>query len=519
MKRTIFLVGLAVLATLVLPAFGHAAILDQFGWTALIAPIGAIHLAEAPTLTMQIRQSLLKFGMHENEISGDRALSAYSWEDLHQERAAVRRAGDRIAAHTRDLLSKDTTESRAEYDALEPAYDYLTAIGSNLSTEIDKRMASGNKGPRNRSGRLVVNATNGGQSEAADNVLFRDKDGKIVRAYSSNERLSDHCAAGDRPYGGRLNAGHVLYRAVTGRWADREVAEEARALSIGTPSAGGYLVPEPLSTGLIDMARSQSVAIRAGALTMKMESNTYSIARIEADPAWRWKVENAANTNDSGLTFGLVQLVAKTSHLWIPMSRELWQDAMNAPEMLERLLASSLAAEWDRVVLHGTGDAQPTGLFDDANAGVYTLGAAPSNYDWVSQAVQVVETANHTPNALIMHPRTKGQLDRLKEASTNAPLQPPRSFVDLQKFTTTNVRTDIESGASPNDDSCAFVGKFNETLIGTRMDLLVGASDVANTGTYNALTQFGLVVYAASRMDVVRLRPDAFCVVKGIQNS
>jgi len=73
-----------------------------------------------------------------------------------------------------------------------------------------------------------------------------------------HERLADR---GERS-GQNASFGKWLKGTIMGDWRG---ADEERAMSIGTPSAGGYLVPTPLALGIIDLARNQSRILEAGA--------------------------------------------------------------------------------------------------------------------------------------------------------------------------------------------------------------------------------------------------------------
>jgi HK97 family phage major capsid protein len=193
---------------------------------------------------------------------------------------------------------------------------------------------------------------------------------------------------------------------------------------------------------------------------------------------------------------------------------ELYEDAPNLPQTLNSLMIASLAAEMDRVILHGgTGSPndEPNGIFNTANVGIYTYGGAIADYSWVSQAVQTVEEQNLEPTAMVTHPKVYGKLDRLTD-TTGQPLQPPRSYVNLAKFSTTNVRDDV---ASP-PEACAFVGKWDEVVLGMRMGLRIRVAQDGVIGSDNLTTEYKKAIVAVARMDVAVLRPAAMCVVKGL---
>lgn len=397
----------------------------------------------------------------------------------------------------------------------------LQSAIDRLDRELDRRSAEG--APRDDSPRPARRSGKVGQWQAdrKSGLWFRDvRTGKSYRAYGAGEKIADDFRH-EAERGLRLNAGHIAMRAVTGAWPE-EVIDEVRAMSIGSDSGGGYLVPDLISREVIDLARAQSVLMRAGARTLLMDQGTIDLARIETDPTFQWKAENNSFT-PSDLTLGRVRLVAKTIGTIIPLSEELYQDAANISDVLNMAIAGGIAAELDRVGLHGSGSgAEPQGIYGASGINTYDLSAVPSNYDFVSFAVDKVREDNHEPNAMIAHPRTYGQLDRLKEATTNAPLASPRSYQNLQHFATSNVRIDMDNLGSPttaSDTSNAFIGKFDEMLFGIRLGLQIYATRDGTDDTNNAFRNFQVLVRAVMRMDVALLRPAAFCVARDIRAS
>lgn len=427
------------------------------------------------------------------------------WRELVDTRAEFKQYREKIAGGAL-AASRELTELEADV-----VLKLDNAIEA-LDKELDRRSASGSK-----DGHPTAAGRTDGSSTRLDNggVLFRDvHTGRLVRSYGVKDRLDDRSG----PDRGAIGIGHIAMRCITGQWSDKQIQEEARAMSIGSDSAGGYLVPEPISREVIDLARALSVVSKAGARVVPMDTSTLDLARIESDPTWGWKAENATGFGSSDLTLGRVRLSAKTVGTIIPLSEELWQDGMNVAEVLEGVITRSIAAEIDRVCLHGSGSgAEPSGIYVNSSANTFNLASAPTNYDFVSQAVEEVRTDNLEPNAMVAHPRTYGQLERLKEATTNAPLQPNEAFRRLQHFHTTNVRVNIEGGGSPNDDSAAFIGKWDELLIGMRLGLQLIADRTGYDGTNNAMTEYKVLLRAVMRMDLALMRPTGFCVVKKIQ--
>jgi HK97 family phage major capsid protein len=305
---------------------------------------------------------------------------------------------------------------------------------------------------------------------------------------------------------------------VFGNWKGAEA--ERRAGSIGDSTLGGYLVPSPLGTRVIDLARKKARVLQAGAVTVPMESNTLTLAKVTADPTPAWKAENAQGTF-SDATFGKLEFVAKTLVSLTKVSVELFEDALNLENIVESSMSQSLSLELDRAALYGQGAAaEPLGLVNTSGIGVHDMGvngAALTNYDPFSTAVEKILTANGPSEGLagIMAPRTWGTLDRLKEATTNAPLGAPASFESLQKLVTNQVPITRTQG-SANNASDVFVGDFQQLLIGTRTQLVVEISRQAGDSSGSAFRDMQIWLRAYLRADVGLALPGYFTKIIGI---
>ena len=109
----------------------------------------------------------------------------------------------------------------------------------------------------------------------------------------------------------------------TGRW---DGAEQERALSEGTLTAGGHLVPTPLSARVIDLARNSMRVMQAGSVTVPMTAATLKLARLTVEGTPAGHAENAAIT-DVDMTFDSVTFTARALTRVVKLSVELFEDA------------------------------------------------------------------------------------------------------------------------------------------------------------------------------------------------
>jgi HK97 family phage major capsid protein len=349
--------------------------------------------------------------------------------------------------------------------------------------------------------------------------------GQPIPVLKPEQRMADLVAHGEP-----LSMGKYLGGVVTGRWTGAQ--RELQAMSEGSLGGGGYLLPSPLSSQIIDRVRNKAVVVAAGARTIPMETATLAMARVAASggdvtPAWHAEAQpiTASDMTFEKITFNAQTLVALTT-----MSVELFEDAStNLDGLVSEAISKVLAIELDRACLRGSGTApEPKGLRNQANVvidsttfttnGSVISASAPTGavaWDWLSKQVSGLWSVNENPNAAIYSARTAGELDLLR-ATTGEVLPPPGSVSNLQRLFTNSIPNNLVQGTS-NDCSEAYVGDFAQALIGMRQGIVVEISRYANVGSTSLFStmQIGIRVYL--RADFQLARPGAFRVVTGIR--
>jgi HK97 family phage major capsid protein len=306
--------------------------------------------------------------------------------------------------------------------------------------------------------------------------------------------------------------GAYLRGVCTGNW---DGAEQERALSEGTLTAGGHLVPSPLSSRVIDLARNASRVFQAGAVTVPMLSKTEKVARLTGEGAPAWHAENAAVT-DQDLTFDAVTFEAKTLVRVVKLSVELFEDAdPRSEDVIAKSFAEQLALELDRAALRGSGVApEPDGVLNQTGVTITTHGAngaAITNYDFWLDAVGTVRNNNHEPNAQIQAPRSATSLSKLKEATTNAYMTPPAALADIPRLNSKQIPTNLTVGTS-TDCSEIYTAQWDQLWIGMRTEFNLQFMREAFLADN---LQYGFVAYL--RADVQLAHPAAFVVDTGVR--
>lgn len=297
-----------------------------------------------------------------------------------------------------------------------------------------------------------------------------------IRAYRHAESMARSVQVPPLPDGIRLeelSLARMLRGHVLGDWQNADA--ERRTMSGLSGTTGGFMIPDAMSVRIIDLARNKTILSQAGAVTVPMATRKLVVAKISGDPMAQWRKENQT-IDESDATFGALELDAQVLAVLTRVSIELLEDASGFGSMLENQIANALALELDRAGLLGTGANEPLGLFNwpglqEISSG--TNGAAPTNYDQWSQAVQYLMAVNASPTTTVMAPRTWGTLDRLVDG-TGVPLAAPESYKALRKLVSNQIPIDQTHG-SATAASTAFVGGFENVLIGMRTSIVLEA--------------------------------------------
>lgn len=310
-----------------------------------------------------------------------------------------------------------------------------------------------------------------------------------------------------------LSAGRAVVGMLTGRWADAEAERRAMGTTVGT--AGGFLIPDAVSANVIDLARNQSVLVRAGALTIPMPNQNLRVVQVATDPTASWRGEGVAITESEG-TFSALNLTAYSLAALVRVNNELLDDAAMFAATLDRQLSAGLALELDRVALYGNGVGQPQGLRNASGVCEVSMGdngLAQPDFDDVLDLLQEVEEANGTPTVAIMAPRTKTKLAKLVTgiASDLTKLVPPAEWTALRRLVSNQVSV-TETQGSSGVASTMFVGGFDNMAFAIRQNITIEASRVAD----DAFAKNETLIRAIMRADVATFRPSHFGRLIGI---
>lgn len=332
--------------------------------------------------------------------------------------------------------------------------------------------------------------------------------GRSIPVLNKEHRLHDFARA---EFGGGIIEARDYFAALVGH----KVSPEVRAaLSEGSPTAGGYMVPELVAAHVIDLMRAKNTCIAAGAKTIPLPGETVRVCRITSDPVASWVAENNLIPDDTAMAIGAVNFSAKKLTCLVKASTELLQDAGNSGAVIMNAIATAMGGELDRAALFGDGAGEPTGIFNDSDICSYSLGtdgATLHGFEDILNGIKEITAENGPiPTNAIMAPRTLVGYSLLKDGN-GLPLQRPDLIKNMAFHDTTKIPVNQVQGGSGEVCSSIILGGFDQLVIGIRLELEIKV-------LRERYAEYGQVGFLATmRADTATYQPKAFCKVYGIK--
>lgn len=309
-----------------------------------------------------------------------------------------------------------------------------------------------------------------------------------------------------------------------GQWGENAKFEEEicmKAMSEGTNTAGGFLVPEEYLLEIKDRITAMAIVRKFGVTTYPMSTDTLNIPTITGGATANWIGENTTIT-DTDATLGQLQLVAKKLAAIVKMSTELVNDSNPKVEMvIRRDLAKVMALAEDLAFLNGTASSTtPGGILTVSGTAEVTNGANGGipDFDTFYDALYQVELANGIADGWVMHPRTKNTLRQIKDSHgrhiyvTNPSIKEPASLFGIPIQMTTQLPIDETVGTS-TDCSSGIVAQWDEAVIGDRgfMEFAIDTSGVA-------FTDYQTWIRSIARLDFGLRTAGVFAKITGMRS-
>jgi len=314
----------------------------------------------------------------------------------------------------------------------------------------------------------------------------------------------------------------------TGDWSNAGFEKEVfdnmkqKAQSIGSDTAGGYIVPTEQIMEIIDLLREKIVVASMGASIMdNLYGNPIEIPKQTGGTTVYWVGEGTSIT-ESELTLGQITLSPKKVAAMVKMSNQFIRMAQPSGEALVRRdIASGIALEIDRVCLRGSGSAsQPKGIANTDSINTYALSGAVPTFDTLINMEYEVELDKALNGKLgfIFHPAIKRTLIKSKVAqysgdTAGAYIIAPTSDAELANWvgypfkTTTQVPINLTTGGGTNLTEIYF-GNWEELIIGQ----WAGMQLMASKETSDAFQKDQTWIRIIQEVDVAVRHPESFCL-------
>jgi HK97 family phage major capsid protein len=313
---------------------------------------------------------------------------------------------------------------------------------------------------------------------------------------------------------------------ITGKTEGREFRALAEGAQSATFTSAGVTVPIAFAANVLALLRANLVFTSPsldgsinGPQVVDMET------QIQYIPVWATDavavasyVGEAPALVPGTAVLGSTLLTARTISSIQLANRQLVDDNATTggiAGLIESNTAMALARAMDTSAIYGTGAPQPSGLFTAAYSGTLqtvsmgTNGAAPTNYDQISQAIEKVRVANDNPTGLYCNPQVHGTYSRLKNTLNDA-MRPGSDVSSYWPPAYSTAFSATETQGTSSLCSSVLVMNANRVIMGMRQGLVLSTL----VERYADTLQYGFQAYL--RHDWAFPYSAAACRVLGI---
>lgn len=326
-----------------------------------------------------------------------------------------------LHTHAPETKSADG-EVAAAFDEFRRTFEDFKAANDTRLAEIDRRMAS--------------------------DVVTADKVDRINRALDEQKAALDRMVldrrrpqlgrdAGLSPFAIEHKAAFEAY--VRGGNEDALRAAEQKALSVGVPGDGGYLVPDETER---EIGRRLTLAspIRAIAGVRQISGNVYKKPFAITGAVTGWAGETDARSQTNTPTLAELEFPAMELYAMPAATATLLDDAaVNIDEWIALEVEQVFAAQEGAAFVTGNGDKKPTGFlhYDKVAEGSWAwtkIGyvatgaegdfAEDAGYDNLVDLIYALKSPYRQNATFVMNRRTQAAVRKLKDADGNYVWQP-----------------------------------------------------------------------------------------------
>lgn len=291
-------------------------------------------------------------------------------------------------------------------------------------------------------------------------------------------------------------------------WATKEWGADDdvhKALSAGSATAGGFIVPPAYSEQIIELLSPKAIVRSFGPLPMPLESGTAQVPKLTAGTSAEYVGENA-DIGETDIELGMIALVAKKLATLVPVSNDLLRwSRPQADTIVRNDLVRAMRIKEDITFIRSDGTAfTPKGIkYWMASANQLTCNAtvnlANVTTDLGRLLLQLVnaDVGMDSPGWM-MAPRTWNYLMTLRDANGNFAFREEMKGGTLWGFPykmTTQIP--INLSVTGSNESELYLVDFADVVLGEALTLTI---DVSTEASY---VSSGTLVSAFSRDQTV----------------
>lgn len=418
---------------------------------------------------------------------------------------------ERIQAYVNDALQKALGGQNIEtavMDVLKHARQPSRAVGQHASAEYAQKAAGGFTLPGQEVPRVEVGQDRG------------------YKALKESRNLTKFVSA--------------LVKVKEGVATDGErqfiIEQRQKALTEGTGTAGGVLVPAEWMDDILPLLRAQAV-VRAANPRIQPFNKLMNQTQISSG-ATAYYIGEGARITPSEPTFAEVPLLSpKNLTGLVPVSNFLIWDDSGVEDIVRADLTEVLALREDLAFIQGSGGTEPTGLKNLTGVTSNPIAPGANGFQPTLKQMRAILGRTRTLNAAnprwtwFFAPQFITYLEGLED-TTGRPLlerenmlqinddQRSGRFLGVPFFTTTQIPVNLTQGTSTNATYVLLVD-VSEVVIGINRDLELSVSDTASYSTdgttwRSAFQQNETLFKAIMRHDINSRRPAHVLVQNGV---
>jgi len=294
--------------------------------------------------------------------------------------------------------------------------------------------------------------------------------------------------------------------------------------TLGSDSAGGYLVAEQLSSEYIEDLRDKPKLLQHGArMITGLKGGTFKMPKKTGTSTVYHVAEGTAPTASS-LTFGQEVMTPHRAKSLVRLSNDLeMMSNLDVQAIIKDDINSNFALDLDDMGLRGTGSSneplgianQPTGLnLVSASAGAITLALLNNFFEYIEQDKALMEDGNFAygfnPRTIAVVRKFTGSVNTEYLFRPETWAMPKPTILGYPYFVTSQIPNNITVGGTAN---CAevYFGNWKELIYGVWGGLELQAFNQVNLAGTDAAAMLDEVwVYCVLRYDCMVRHAESF---------